>query len=57
MSQLHHDPHGPPEQAQAAPLPSYEGAWHSPPDTFSFTLVRLQSIERLVILLICLCIL
>ena len=57
MSQPHHDPENPPDQAQATPLPSYESVLHLPPDTISFTLARLQSIDRLLILLICLCIL
>ena len=57
MSQPPHDPENPSEQAQATPLPSYESALHLPPDTISFTLARLQSIDRLLILLICLCIL
>ena len=56
MSQPHHDPKYPLEQAQATNLPSYESALHLPPDNISFTLARLQSIERLLILLICLCI-
>ena len=57
MSQLHHYPENPPEQAQATPLPSYESALHLPPDIIPFTLARLQSIDRLLILLTCLCIL
>ena len=57
MSQLHHDPENPPEQAQATPLPSNESALHLPCDNISFTLARLQTIDRLLILLICLCIL
>ena len=57
MSQPHHDPETLPEQAQATPLPSYESALDMPPDTISLTLACLQSIDRLLILLICLCIL
>ena len=49
MSKLHHDPETPLEQAQATPLPSYESALHMPPDTISFTLARLQSINSLFI--------
>ena len=52
MSQPHHDPENPLEQAQATPLPSYESALYLPPDTISFTLARLQSNDRLLILLI-----
>ena len=57
MSQPHHDPETPPEQAQATLLPSYESALHWPPDTISFTLACLQSIDALLILLIRLCLL
>ena len=57
MSQPPHDPENPSEQAQATPLPSYKGGLHLPPDTNSLTLARLQSIDRLLILLNCLCIL
>ena len=45
------------EQAPATPLPSNESALHLPPDTISFSLARLQSIDRPLIPLICLCLL
>ena len=57
MSQPPHNPENPPEPAQASSLPSYESALHLPPDTMSFTPACLQSIDRLLILLICFCIL
>ena len=47
MSQPHHNPETPPEQAQATPLTSYESGLHLPPDTISLTLARLQSIDWL----------
>ena len=56
MSQLHHNPETPPEQAQATLLSSYESALNLPPDPISFTLARLQSSDRLLILLNCWCI-
>ena len=52
MSQPHHVPETPPEQAQATLLPSYESALHWPPDSISFILARLQSVDPLLISLI-----
>ena len=54
MFKPHQDPEKPTEQAKTTPLPSYESALHLPPDTISLALARLQSIDRLLILLICL---
>ena len=39
------------------PPPRYESAQHLPPDFISFTMARLQSIDWLLTVLICLCIL
>ena len=57
MSRPHHDLENPTEQTHATPPSSYESAWHLLPDTISFTLACLKSNDRLLILLICLCIL
>ena len=57
MSQPHQDPENPTQEAKATPLPSYESTLRLHSDTISLKLAPLDSIDRLLILLICLCIL
>ena len=54
MSHMDHDPENTTEEAQTTFVPRCKSALHLPPDTNYLTLARLNSIDRLLILLICL---